>query len=80
MPSIILTFGKEIISVVTGHTTIVQVPLIFFPWEARSSVQRNSISKAMQLDGLLHAEKYSWESKRSHERFPSDISVSKAKG
>lgn len=79
MPSIILTFGKEIISVVMGHTTI-QVPLIFFPWEARSSVQRNSISKAMQLDGLLHAEKYSWESKRSYAHLPSDISVSKAKG
>lgn len=45
MPSNILAFGKEIISVVTGHTTI--VPLTFFPREARSSVQRTGISKAM---------------------------------
>lgn len=47
MPSIILLFGKEIISVVTGHKTIVQVPLAFFPREARSSVQWDGFSKAM---------------------------------
>jgi len=47
MPFIILAFGKETISVVTGHTTIVPVPLMFFPWEGRLSVQQTGIIKAM---------------------------------
>lgn len=57
VPSTILSFAKEIISVVTAHTTIFQVPLLFFPWEARISVQCDGISKALEVDGLLHAEK-----------------------